>query len=196
MPAATRAPRNDEQRRDRIVDGALAVIARVGPDGLTHRLVAAEAGVSLASTTYWFRSKEDIVEAAFVRAVDEGVAAIAARKDELAAWSATSAPVDLARSIERECTTDRDRTIVGYALWVEAQRRPGLRVHAERWTAAYVDLYAHLLRALGATGAVDDAARLLTAAIDGLISQQLAADAPLAVPELARVLAPLLTVDR
>jgi DNA-binding transcriptional regulator YbjK len=196
MPAGTRTPRNDEQRRDRIVEGALAVIARVGPDGLTHRLVAAEASVSLASTTYWFGSKEDIVDAAFVRAVDEGVAAIAARRDELAGWTPESAPADLARSIEHECTTDRARTIVGYALWVEAQRRPGLRVHAERWTAAYVDLYAHLLRALGATGPVDDAARLLTAAIDGLISQQLAADAPLGVPELARILAPLLRLDQ
>jgi TetR/AcrR family transcriptional regulator, regulator of biofilm formation and stress response len=194
MPAATRPSRSDEGRRERIVDGALAVIARVGPDGLTHRLVAAEAGVSLASTTYWFRSKEDIVDAAFVRAVDEGVAAAIARRAQLATWTPASAPLDLARSIERECTTDRERTIVGYALWVEAQRRPGLRAHAERWTTAYVDLYAHLLRVLGATGPVQDAARVLSAAIDGLISQQLATDTPLSVPELARILAPLLRV--
>jgi TetR/AcrR family transcriptional regulator, regulator of biofilm formation and stress response len=182
--------------RERIVDGALAVVARVGPDGLTHRLVAAEAEVSLAATTYWFASKEDIVEAAFVRAVDEGVAALAERREEVAGWTAKTAAAELARSIERERTADRDRTVVGYALWVEAQRRPGLRVHAERWTAAYVDLYAHLLRTLGATEGVDDAARLLTAAIDGLVSQQLAAEAPLGVPELTRILEPLLRVAR
>ena len=177
----------------RIVDGALAVIARVGPDGLTHRLVAAEASVSLAATTRWFSSKEEIVEAAFVRAVDEGVAAIAARRmDEVAAWTPATAPTELARSIEHECTTDRARTLVGYALWVEAQRRPRLRQHAERWTAAYVELYAHLLRSLGAARDVEDSARLLTAAIDGLVSQQLAAETPLDVPEVARILAPLL----
>jgi DNA-binding transcriptional regulator YbjK len=194
MAATTRRQPRDEQRRARIVDGALAVLARVGPDGLTHRLVAAEAGVSLASTTYWFASKEQIVEAAFVRAVDEAVAAIAARHDEMRIWTAKTAPTELARSIDRDRTVDRERTIVGYALWVEAQRRPSLRVHAERWTAAYVDLYADLLRTLGATGDVEDAARLLTAAIDGLISQQLAAETPLTVPELARILAPLLQV--
>jgi len=114
----------------RIVDGALAVIARVGPDGLTHRLVAAEASVSLAATTRWFSSKEEIVEAAFVRAVDEGVAAIAGRRAEVAGWAPDTAPTELARSIERECTTDRERTLVGYALWIEAQRRPRLRPHA------------------------------------------------------------------
>ena len=56
------------------------------------------------------------------------------------------------------------------------------------------DTNADLLRTLGATGDVEDAARLLTAAIDGLISQQLAAETPLTVPELARILAPLLQV--
>jgi hypothetical protein len=69
-------------------------------------------------------------------------------------------------------------------------------VHAERWTAAYVDLYAHLLRGLGVTEGVGDAARLLTAAIDGLVSQQLAAEEPLAVPELTRILRPLLPAAR
>jgi len=186
VPAAT------DPTPSRIVDGALAVIARVGPDGLTHRLVAAEAGVSLASTTRWFASKEEIVEAAFVRAVDEGVAAIADRRAEVAGWAPDTAPTELARSIERECTTDRERTLVGYALWVEAQRRPRLRPHAERWTDAYIGLYAQLLRSLGATGDVADRARLLTAAIDGLVSQQLAAETPLAVGEVARILAPLL----
>ena len=186
MPATTEPP------SDRIVDGALAVIARVGPDGLTHRLVAAEAGVSLAATTRWFASKEAIVEAAFLRAVDEGVAAIERRHDTVAAWTPATAPLALAHSIEEECTTDRERTLVGYALWVEAQRRPALRPHAERWTDAYVALYAHALRSLGARGDVGDRARLLTAAIDGLVSQQLAAETPLDVRAVARILAPLL----
>ncbi len=188
-------PATDDLKRTRIADGALAVIARVGPDGLTHRLVAAEAGVSLAATTRWFSSKEEIVEAAFVRAVDEGLAAIAERRDEVDTWTPRTAPTELARSIERECTTDRERTLVGYGLWVEAQRRPGLRQHAERWTLAYTDLYAHLLRSLGATRDVEDTARLLTAAIDGLVSQQLAAETPLDVPEVARILAPLLSAS-
>src|ERR1700712_5455833 len=68
-PDAARPPRG-EARRDALTRAALAVIARVGPDGLTHRLVAAEAGLSLAATTYWFASKEDMVRAALEHAAD------------------------------------------------------------------------------------------------------------------------------
>src|ERR1700712_2499521 len=68
-PETARLPRG-EARRDALTRAALAVIARVGPDGLTHRLVAAEAGLPLAATTYWFASKEDMVRAALEHAAD------------------------------------------------------------------------------------------------------------------------------
>ncbi len=48
----------------RIVDAASKVMSVHGIAGLTHRLVAQEAGVSLAATTYHFESKADIVNAA------------------------------------------------------------------------------------------------------------------------------------
>lgn len=47
--------------RQRIVDGALAVIAQSGVAGLTHREIAACSGVSLAATTYHFATKADIL---------------------------------------------------------------------------------------------------------------------------------------
>jgi TetR/AcrR family transcriptional regulator, regulator of biofilm formation and stress response len=194
--AVIAAEQGTEDRRARIVAGALGVLARVGPDGLTHRLVAAEAGVPLAATTYWFASKEAIIEAAMVQVVAEGEAAVQRRREEQRSWTRASAPMELARSIERECTTERERTVVGYALWVEAQRRPALRPHAERWTRAYADLHAELLRALGATGDVTHAAMLLGAAIDGLVAQQLVAAEPLPADELAAVLEPLLPAAR
>ena len=49
----------------RILDAAQAVIAEKGPDRLTQREVAAMAGVSLSSVTYFFGSKQDLVAAAF-----------------------------------------------------------------------------------------------------------------------------------
>ena len=39
-----------------------AVIAAHGTDGVTHRAVAAEAGVPLSATTYWFASREELLE--------------------------------------------------------------------------------------------------------------------------------------
>jgi DNA-binding transcriptional regulator YbjK len=187
----TRTARADH-RRAQIVDGALAVIAEVGPDGLTHRRVAAAAGVSLAATTYWFDSKEAIVEAAFLHSVDESIAAIEATRDRARTWTAQSAPGELAAIIEAECEEERERTIVGYALWVEAQRRPALRRSAQRWTDAYVELYREVLRAIGATTDLESRARLLAAAVDGLVGQQLASSTPLDRAALAEVLRPLL----
>ena len=50
----------------------LSEIARVGAFGVTHRAVAKEAGVSLSATTYYFKSKQDMVQKAFVF-LSEGV---------------------------------------------------------------------------------------------------------------------------
>lgn len=50
----------------RIVEAAIAGIADRGVSRLTQRDVAARAGVSLAATTYFFRTKADLVEAAMV----------------------------------------------------------------------------------------------------------------------------------
>ena len=41
-------------RREVVLEATLRVIARSGVDAATHRAVAAEAGVALASTTYDF----------------------------------------------------------------------------------------------------------------------------------------------
>jgi DNA-binding transcriptional regulator YbjK len=193
--ASPRIARADH-RRAQIVDGALAVIAEVGPDGLTHRRVAAAANVPLAATTYWFDSKEAIVQAAFLHSVQESIEAISATRARARAWTRDSAPDELAAIVESECDGDRRRTVVGYALWVEAQRRPVLRPYAQRWTDAYVDLYRDVLRTIGATADLEARARLLAAAVDGLVSQQLASPDPLDRATLAAVLRPLLDGGR
>jgi DNA-binding transcriptional regulator YbjK len=194
-PAIRRGARADH-RRAQIIEGALAVIAEVGPDGLTHRRVAAAAGVSLAATTRWFDSKEAIVEAAFLHSVQASIEAIETTRTRARTWTAQSAPDELAAIIDAECAAERERTVVGYALWVEAQRRPVLRPYAQQWTDAYVDLYRDVLRAIGATTDLEPRARLLAAAVDGLVSQQLASPAPLDRAALADVLRPLLDGGR
>lgn len=58
------APPGSEGAR-KILDAALRVVAERGVDRLTQRDVAAAAGVSLAATTYFFRTKNDLLHAAF-----------------------------------------------------------------------------------------------------------------------------------
>lgn len=57
------APASESARK--LVEAALHVIAEKGAARLTQREVAAAAGLSLAATTYFFRTKADLVAAAF-----------------------------------------------------------------------------------------------------------------------------------
>ena len=54
------------QRRLEILEGALRIMRRDGLRAVSHRSVAAEARVPLASTTYYFRDLEDLIAEAFL----------------------------------------------------------------------------------------------------------------------------------
>ena len=73
LTSRKRAP---EARRRAILNAAIDVIVEKGAAALTHRAVAARAGVSLGSTTKYFSSIEDLRESAMdalVREMDAGV---------------------------------------------------------------------------------------------------------------------------
>lgn len=62
--------RTDPDRRDRIVDTLLDVIAVHGTAGATYRTVAEAADVPLGSMTYHFPSRDEMLLAAFERLAD------------------------------------------------------------------------------------------------------------------------------
>lgn len=192
-PATDRPPRG-EARRAVITEAALAVIARVGPDGLTHRLVAAEAGLPAAATTYWFASKEDMVRAAFEHAAERDLRHLDRLRVASRAWTRATLADELAGMVQEACTVRRENAVVDCALWVEALRRPELQPFAQRWIDAYAAFLAEVLRNVGARGSDADA-RLLGAAVDGLTSHRLVADGPFdradAAAQLERLVAAL-----
>jgi DNA-binding transcriptional regulator YbjK len=175
-PTPPRPPRG-EARRHAITEAALAVIARVGPDGLTHRLVAAEANLPLAATTYWFSSKEDMVRAALEHAAERDLEHVGQLRDASRDWSRQTLAAHLADYVEEACTLRRENAIVDGALWLEALRRPALQPVARQWLDAFIDIVAEVLRNAGGAGTPDDAA-LLASAIDGTISYQMVAEGP------------------
>jgi DNA-binding transcriptional regulator YbjK len=64
--------RRDPVRRQReIIDAAAELVAEVGAAALTHRLVAARAGVPLGSTTQYFATLDDLRAAALTRLADD-----------------------------------------------------------------------------------------------------------------------------
>lgn len=153
------------------------MIARVGPDGLTHRAVAAEAGLPLAATTYWFSNKEDMVRAALEHAAERDIAYWEALRDASRAWTSDTLATELTNVIEASCTTRRECAIVDCALWLEAVRRPELRDVAQRWLDAYAQTIQAILRNADAPATAADA-DLLGSVVDGLIGHQLASPGP------------------
>jgi len=60
-----------EETRARIVDAALRLFRKQGFDATTMRDIAAEAGVATGAAYYYFRSKEELVMAFYMRTAEE-----------------------------------------------------------------------------------------------------------------------------
>jgi AcrR family transcriptional regulator len=60
-----------EETRERIVDAALRLFREKGFDETTMRDIAAEAGVATGAAYYYFRAKEELVMAFYMRTADE-----------------------------------------------------------------------------------------------------------------------------
>ena len=63
-----------EQRRQLILDAAMRIVVRDGVRGVRHRAVAAEAGVPLSATTYYFKDIEDLLTDTFAQYVERSAA--------------------------------------------------------------------------------------------------------------------------
>ncbi|MER6215058.1 TetR/AcrR family transcriptional regulator [Streptomyces sp. NPDC048387] len=153
--------RYDPGRRQRIIDAAIRVVGAKGIAGLSHRSVAAEADVPLGSTTYHFKTLDDLLVAALRQANEAYAPALVLRAGEDLAGA-------LARLLGDLLTADRARAELEYELYLAALRRPALRPVAAEWCASVVTaLSAH-------TDPVT--ARALVAVMDGLALQALLTD--------------------
>ena len=121
--------RRGQQRRRELIGAALAVLERDGLSGFTHRAVAAEAGVGLASATYHFGGIDDLAVSAILEATDEFTRALCARPDGASVSGYASALAD-------ELSRHRGRVVAGYELYLLAARRPALRDAAGAWMQA------------------------------------------------------------
>ncbi|MFI7353188.1 TetR/AcrR family transcriptional regulator [Streptomyces avidinii] len=164
MPSGAR--RYDPDRRQRIIDAAIRVVGDRGIAGLSHRSAAAEADVPLGSTTYHFKTLDDLLVAALQQA-NEGFAQAVARSAALADPD-TDLAAALARLLGELLAADRGRVELEYELYLAALRRPALRPVAAAWCEAV---------AAALTPRTDPVtARALVAAMDGIGLQVLLTD--------------------
>ena len=151
-------------------------MAEVGADAVTHRRVAEAADLPLASTTYWFESKQHLLTAALERAADRDIERLRAfvRQPAKGRTDPLEVAVDaILASVDATGQASRGSLLATYALLLEAARRPALRAVTRRWTDAYLGALHHLLELAGSRDPSADAALLLAAA-DGLLVEQLA----------------------
>jgi AcrR family transcriptional regulator len=164
-----------EQRREAIVDAALAVARRKGLAATTVRDVAAEMGSSSGLIHHYFDSMDEVLAAAFERVAGQELAEteviLANAGDPIAALTAfldSYAPVAEDWSFQ-----------LWLDAWAEAARRPALREASGRLNLAWAGLVEHAIRD-GVTGGVfacDDpkgAAWRILSIIDGLALQVVA----------------------
>jgi DNA-binding transcriptional regulator YbjK len=169
-PDGTARPRG-AARREALLDAVLRIVAELGTDAVTHRRVAEVAELPLASTTYWFESKEHLLTAALELAAERDIDRL---RDHVANAPSKAEPLTLAVSaIVSPTDPIRSSLITTYALLLEAARRPVLREIAQRWTQAYVETIGTLLERAGSRQPRADA-ELLLAAADGLVIEELA----------------------
>ncbi|WP_424215127.1 TetR/AcrR family transcriptional regulator [Streptomyces sp. BI20] len=156
-------------RRDRLRDAAIEVLATVGGRGLTHRAVDAVASVPLGTTKNYFPTRDALLRASAERCVERYRATAA----ELAA--AGPPPADraglaaLLGGLLRDVAGPGRQRMAAFAeLRAEAGRRPWLAELLDPVSAADVPTHEHLLRAAGLP-ADPGRVRALTLALHGAL---------------------------
>lgn len=148
-----------ERRRRALLDAALRIIARGGVEAVTHRSVAAEAGVSRGATTYHFASRDEIVLEAFRHYIDRVAANLASTFEDLARASQDSLIDFLVRYEQREFF-EPELVLAEYELILYAARNEVLGREYRAWERSLQGQLAAALEASGATRPVA-AARLV-----------------------------------
>ncbi|SCL24452.1 DNA-binding transcriptional regulator YbjK [Micromonospora pallida] len=127
-----RPRRHDPNRRDRLIDAALTVIAERGVVGTTHREIARVADVPLGSMTYHFTSLDEILVAAFTR---HATAAAAVFDQRLASAADRDAAIEavIALVCDDLIGGPQDDLVLAVELYTAAARNQALRTVTQAW---------------------------------------------------------------
>jgi AcrR family transcriptional regulator len=164
-----------KERRDEIIDAACAVIATVGIASFRIRDVADEAGVSQPLVSSHFRSREELIEAAFERTDERSLALLRERTA-----GAASGRERIARFLA--CCLDDDPELtegwnLWHQIWTFGAFSPALTDVIRTRQATWIGHVAERIRDGQADGSIepdidaDAAATLLVIVLDGVAPQ-------------------------
>jgi DNA-binding transcriptional regulator YbjK len=159
-------PPFNAERRDRLADAAMEVLAREGARGLTHRAVDAEAGEPPGTTSRYFRTRDALLRGAVERMRGLHFADLERAPKGRIEGSAIAG--HLAGMAYVAITANRTRQLAVMELFLESVRRPELREEMEATRTAQIQL----MRGIHAAAGIDlseEQAALLVTAITGAI---------------------------
>lgn len=172
-------------RTELIASTAMSLIAERGLRGLTHRAVDEAAGLPPGSTSYYTRTRADLIEAALTWMAEEEE-----REPGRAAadppGSADAAADLVAQFVHTALTREADRTRARLELALEASRNPGLRTLYDRLGLRLRRLAEQALHGLGSPEPQRHA-RVLIAWCDGMLFDSLAGSGSLRPPDRAEL---------
>ena len=148
---ATRAQLSQERsrlRRDELLAAAIELFAEGGSRAITHRAVAARAGLPSATTTYYFESIDELIREALGEHIDQW-----SRDLEALAAVKTDADVsinDTQQLISRVfAARGPEAAALELAIFLAAARAPELRDNTARAMQALETLATNLLERVG-----------------------------------------------
>ncbi|HET6473665.1 MAG TPA: TetR family transcriptional regulator [Pseudomonadales bacterium] len=163
-PADTRgtagAARPQEDRRATILDATLRLIATDGVDAVTHRRVAAAAGVPLGSTTYYFESREQLLRESFRRYLEQ-TRALQNRVARTIPKTTVAGLVDYLVEMTQREFEDEQMLLAEYELTLFAARDAEIADALHDWDAFMLGHLARAFESMSATRPFDCARTVL-----------------------------------
>lgn len=121
------APPRNLRRRQALADAAIEILGASGLHELSHRTVDERAGLPSGTTSNYFRSRDDLLDAVARRVVELHLADMAAAQAQVTGVIDRDGLAEMiGASLHDAATRHRRRFLAIYELSLEATRRPEL----------------------------------------------------------------------
>lgn len=170
---SSRTPKQErsQRRRDALLKAAVELAAEGGPQAITHRAVAARAGLPSSTAGYFFASIDDLAAEALRVYTQANVDRIRSMARVLTAPG--SMGVDQLIQAVASNSPDPQLQLAQVATYLEASRNPALRAPVADSLEANIDVGREVLASMGVPRA-SAAAPMAAALLDGFMLHSLA----------------------
>lgn len=166
-----------QDRKTVIADAAIALLASAGAKGLTHRAVDAQAGLPAGSTSFYCRTRMELLTLALLRHASLDLSDL---EDDAHQWARGEAsPERFVDALSRRVTdwlspAKHARLVARFELFMIASREPELAAIVDEQRVRFLKAAVEALRRVG-VARPESVAPGLVATVDGMLLDQIVA---------------------